>query len=223
MSEMEPALAETPGREDEVASELAEELARADWYGTLASLWYAPPSQPVLDRIAAAATGGGALGAAWGELAQAAAGMDAETVRDEYERLFIGVGKPEVMLYGSYYLSGFLMEKPLAALRTDLSALGLQRADSMAESEDHIAALCEVMRQLIVSVAGPEPAADFGLAVQKKFFAAHLQPWVNALWDALEQRPDAMFYRPLARVARCYFDIEAQAFDLFVPEAPAES
>ena len=144
-------------------------------------------------------------------MAAAAKKMDAEAVRDEYERLFIGVGKPEVMLYGSYYLSGFLMEKPLVALRTDLSALGLQRAETTVESEDHIAGLCEVMRHLITS----DDSVHSGLSVQKKFFADHLQPWVNTLWETLERRGDAAFYGPAARVARCYFEIEMQAFDLF--------
>lgn len=194
------------------APEQDEELARADWYGTLASFFCAPPSQELLDRIAAADLGaGGLLRGAWRELAAVAGKMDAEAVRDEYERLFIGVSKPEVMLYGSYYLSGFLMEKPLVALRTDLSALGLQRAETVAESEDHIATLCEVMRYLITS----DDARHTGLSVQKKFFADHLQPWVNTLWETLEQRSDAVFYAPAARVARCYFEIEMQAFDLF--------
>ncbi|HTN65561.1 MAG TPA: molecular chaperone TorD family protein [Burkholderiaceae bacterium] len=194
------------------ASEQDEELARADWYGTLASLFCAPPSQELLDRIAAANLGGGGLlQDAWGELAVVAGKMDAEAVKDEYERLFIGVGKPEVMLYGSYYLSGFLMEKPLVALRTDLSVLGLQRAETMVESEDHIAALCEVMRYLITS----DDVRHTGLSAQKKFFADHLQPWVNTLWETLEQRADAVFYAPAAHVARCYFEIEMQAFDLF--------
>ncbi|OGT01129.1 MAG: hypothetical protein A3K04_02110, partial [Gallionellales bacterium RBG_16_56_9] len=154
---------------------------------------------------------GGFLAGAWSELVAVSRKLDAAAVRDEYERLFIGVGKPEGMLYGSYYLSGFLMEKPLVALRTDLSALGLQRAEAVVESEDHIATLCEVMRYLITS----NDPAHAGLAVQKRFFSDHLQPWVNTLWNVLEQRTDAAFYAPVARVARGYFEVEMQAFDLF--------
>ncbi len=129
-----------------------EETARADLYGLLATLYSAPPSQDLIDTIASARSeGDGVLQHAWAELVSACRTAQAEEVRDEYETLFIGVGKPEVMLYGSYYLSGFLMEKPLAALRTDLANLGLERDESVPETEDHIAMLCEVMRYLIAS------------------------------------------------------------------------
>lgn len=189
-----------------------EEEARADLYSTLASLFCAPPSQDLLDRLAGAESGAeGFLGNAWRELMQVASEMDAETVRDEYEHLFIGVGKPEVMLYGSYYLSGFLMEKPLVVLRTDLANLGLQRPDKVVESEDHIATLCEVMRYLILS----DDVVHAGLPMQKKFFADHMQPWVADLCTILETRPDAKFYVSVARFARCFFEIEMQAFDMF--------
>jgi TorA maturation chaperone TorD len=189
-----------------------EEMARADLYGTLASLFCAPPPPALLKRIASSEReGNGLLDAAWCAVVESAKTTDAEAVREEYERLFIGVGKPEVMLYGSYYISGFLMEKPLVILRTDLANLGLQRADSVVESEDHIASLCEVMRHLITS----DDALLSGLQVQKKFFADHLQPWVNTLFSTLEARTDAVFYAPLAHFARVFFEIEMQAFDMF--------
>jgi TorA maturation chaperone TorD len=155
-----------------------EETARADLYGLLSTLFYAPPSQALLDTIGSAnAQGDGVLEQAWADLVAACKGAGEEAVRDEYEQLFIGVGKPEVMLYGSWYLSGFLMEKPLAALRGDLNLLGLERPETVMESEDHIAALCEVMRYLIAS----DDIAQANLATQKRFFAAHLQPWVLPL------------------------------------------
>jgi TorA maturation chaperone TorD len=189
-----------------------EEMARADLYGTLASLFCAPPPPALLKRIASSELeGNGLLDAAWGAVVESAKTIDAEAAREEYERLFIGVGKPEVMLYGSYYISGFLMEKPLVILRTDLAKLGLQRADTVVESEDHIATLCEVMRHLITS---DDPVLS-GLQVQKKFFADHLQPWVNALFATLEARADAVFYAPLAHFAQVFFEIEMQAFDMF--------
>lgn len=188
-----------------------EETARADLYGLLATLFCAPPSQALLDTIGSAQTQGeGVLELAWAELVAAARQAQAETVREEYEQLFIGVGKPEVMLYGSYYLSGFLMEKPLAALRTDLAKLGLQRANSVVESEDHIAALCEVMRYLIAS----DDVTQGSLAMQKKFFADHIQAWVNDLCIALAAHPHAKFYVPVAQVARSFFEVEMQAFDM---------
>ncbi|MDB5763188.1 MAG: putative chaperone protein TorD [Herminiimonas sp.] len=187
------------------------ETARADLYGLLATLFYAPPSQALLDTIASAkAQGEGVLERAWADLVTICKQAKAEAVREEYEQLFIGVGKPEVMLYGSYYLSGFLMEKPLAALRTDLADLELQRADSVVESEDHIASLCEVMRYLIAS----DDVIHANLATQKQFFGAHMQTWVADLCTALESHPHANFYLPVAHLARSFFEVEMQAFDM---------
>ncbi len=188
-----------------------EETARADLYGLLATLYSAPPSQDLLDTIASARSeGDGVLQQAWAELVAACRSANAETVRDEYETLFIGTGKPEVMLYGSYYLSGFLMEKPLAALRTDLAALGLERDESVPETEDHIAMLCEVMRYLIAS----NDIAQASLAGQQAFFATHMQPWLIRLCDAIEAHQAARFYRVVTGLARNFFEVEMQAFDM---------
>jgi TorA maturation chaperone TorD len=188
-----------------------EETARADLYGVLASLFSLPASQQMLDEIAASdATGDAVLEMAWIDLVNACKEIDQEAVREEYEYLFIGVGKPEVMLYGSYYLAGFLMEKPLALLRTDLAALGIERADAVVESEDHIGTLCEVMRYLIAS----DDIVHANLAAQRQFFADHMQQWVLRACDAIEAHPDADFYRHLARLARAFFEVEMLAFDM---------
>lgn len=137
-----------------------EEYARSELYGVLSMLFYGPPSQAVLDLIEGAAIeGDGVLADGWRGLQAASSQTNAERAREEYESLFIGVGKPEVMLYGSYYVSGFLMEKPLAALREDLARLGLERSEHLSESEDHFAALCDAMRLLHGSIA-----------TQKEFF-----------------------------------------------------
>lgn len=203
MASAQPLIFETPDQ--------GEETARADLYGLLATLFYAPPSQLLLDTIGAAPTGGnGILEQAWADLSAACKRAQAEPVREEYEALFIGVGKPEVMLYGSFYLSGFLMEKPLAALRTDLANLGLQRDESIPESEDHIAALCEVMRYLIAS----EDPLHASIAAQKQFFADHMQPWVLQMCDAVTNHPGTRFYAPVARFAKSFFEVEMQAFDM---------
>ncbi|MCU6432900.1 molecular chaperone TorD family protein [Undibacterium sp. Jales W-56] len=188
-----------------------EETARADLYGLLATLFYAPPSASLLNTLSAAQTQGeGVLGQAWSGLVQTARVANAEQVREEYEQLFIGVGKPEVMLYGSYYISGFLMEKPLAALRTDLAQMGLERIESVVETEDHIASLCEVMRYLIAS----EDILQAHIASQKKFFGAHMQAWVLELCDAVTAHPSAVFYAATANLARAFFEVEMQAFDM---------
>lgn len=186
-----------------------EEDARADMYSLLATLLYAPPTQALLDTIASApADGESALQTAWMELIDACRDAQQETVREEYEQLFYGVGRPEVMLYGSFYLSGFLMEKPLAALRTDLAKLGLQRADDIVESEDHLASLCAVMCHLIMS----DDVMHASLQVQRDFFAEHMQQWVVDCCQAIQQSPHAGFYRPVARLAETFFEVEMQAF-----------
>ena len=153
---------------------------------------------------------GGFLEEPWRGLVSAARDLDLATVTSEYNALFGGVGKPEVYLFGSHYLSGFLNEKPLAKLRDDLAALGLARDETMPETEDHIAYLCEVMRYLI---AGDDVAVS-NLTRQRDFFATHLQPWVMALCDALEAHPKARFYGALAGFTRAFFSVEAQGFDM---------
>ncbi|MEW6693775.1 Chaperone protein TorD [Tepidimonas thermarum] len=209
-------MTETPiaGASIPVRQPLDEETARAEIYGVLATLWYAPPDAEWLARLRAAVTEAPAAGAfleePWRGVVAAARALSAAQIRDEYEQLFIGVGRPEVHLYGSHYLSGFLNDKPLAALRSDLAALGLARREDMAETEDHIAYLCEVMRYLIAG----DDVAVCNLTRQQAFFAAHLQPWVGALCDAIEAHPAARFYAALAGFARAFFQVEAQAFDM---------
>ena len=132
-----------------------QDRARADVYALIARLFYAAPDGALLDAISGsgdldAAVAGAALPEAWGTLRRAAAEVSAEEASLEYDDTFIGVGKPEVMLFGSYYLSGFLHEKPLVRVRSDLAALGFARRAGVGEPEDHIAALADVMRQLIL-------------------------------------------------------------------------
>jgi TorA maturation chaperone TorD len=193
---------------------LDEETARAEVYGLLAALYYAPPAAELLEQLRVAATEapaeGGFLEEPWRVLVGAARDMDLATVTGEYHTLFGGVGKPEIYLFGSHYLSGFLNEKPLAQLRTDLAALGLARDEALPETEDHIAYLCEVMRYLI---AGDDVAVA-NLSKQREFFAGHLQPWVHQLCDALEGHPRARFYAALAGFTRAFISVEQQGFDM---------
>ena len=197
-------------------SSLDEETARAEIYGVLSALFYAAPSAELLDKLQVAVTqaprAGAVLEASWGELVGAARSLPFEAVIREYDALFGGVGRPEVYLYGSHYLSGFLNEKPLAALRTDLEALGLARDEAMAETEDHFAYLSEVMRYLI---AGDDVAVA-NLTRQREFFTRHLQPWASRMCDALMAHPKADFYRRLAGFTQAFISVETQGFDMLV-------
>ncbi|MBK8073354.1 MAG: molecular chaperone TorD family protein [Ramlibacter sp.] len=193
---------------------LDEETARAEVYGLLAALFYAPPGPELLQALQVAATeapaAGGFLEEPWRELVAAARARDAATISAEYAALFGGVGKPEVYLFGSHYLSGFLNEKPLAHLRAKLATLGLTRDETLPETEDHVAYLCEVMRYLI---AGDDVAVS-NLARQKEFFGAHLQPWILPLCDAIAAHPRASFYAALAGFTRAFASVESQGFDM---------
>jgi TorA maturation chaperone TorD len=191
-----------------------EELARAEVYGLLAQLFLAPPSDELYAQLQVAPTEapapGGFLETGWTDLVAASRRLSATQVRDEFDALFLGIGKPEVFVYASYFIAGALNELPLVALRHELRALGLERPEGVLETEDHISSLCEVMRYLI---AADTPSAG-NLAEQQRFFNAHLRAWVDALWDAVAAHPKADFYRAVAVFARDFMAVEAQAFDL---------
>lgn len=197
-----------------VSSALDEETARAEVYGLLAALYYAPPGADLLAQLRVAVTeapvAGGFLEEPWRQFVGTVRELSDQQVADEYDALFGGVGKPEVYLFGSFYLSGFLNEKPLAALRGDLAALGLARDEAMPETEDHFACVCEVMRYLI---AGDDVEVA-NLTQQQKFFSTHVQPWVPAMCDAITAHPKARFYAALAAFTAAFISVEAQGFDL---------
>ncbi len=193
---------------------LDEETARAELYGLLALVYYAPPAPDLIAQLRVAVTqapaAGGFLEEPWRVLVGIAREMDDATIAAEYTTLFGGVGKPEVYLFGSFYLSGFLNEKPLAALRADIAELGLARDDAMSETEDHFAYLCEVMRYLI---AGDDVAVA-NLTRQQAFFATHVQPWAQRMCDAMQAHPKARFYAAVAALTSAFLAVEAQGFDM---------
>lgn len=197
-----------------VSSALDEETARAEVYGLLAALYYAPPSAELLAQLRVAVTeapaAGGFLEEPWRQFVGTVRELSDQQVAAEYDALFGGVGKPDVYLFGSYYLSGFLNEKPLAALRGDLAALGLARDETMPETEDHFACVCEVMRYLI---AGDDVEVA-NLTQQQKFFSTHVQPWVPAMCEAISAHPRARFYAALAAFTAAFVSVETQGFDL---------
>ncbi len=191
-----------------------EETARSEVYGLLALLYYAPPAIEWLAKLRLAPTpleaGGSRLQAPWRGVVALARELSDAAIAAEYDALFGGIGKPEVYLYGSHFLSGFLNEKPLARLRADLAGLGLQRAASMSETEDHFAYLCEVMRHLIAASAHRSDA----LLPQRAFFLTHIQPWARSMCEAIERHPQARFYRAVAGFTGAFLDVEAQGFDM---------
>jgi TorA maturation chaperone TorD len=191
-----------------------EDLWRADTYALLARLLAAAPDRNLLDLLAAIP---GAprpddppLARAWKHLAEAARRAEPDDLAEEYQALFIGPTRGEVMPYGSFYLTGFLMEKPLAALRAELAALGIARRESVREPEDHAAAVCEAMSLLIT--AGDERQAGF--------FERHLAPWLGRFFGDLGTAESARFYRTVGELGAAFFEVEQYGLPGTSPASP---
>jgi TorA maturation chaperone TorD len=198
------------------SAQFDEETARAELYGLLSQIYYAPPASELIASMRLAVTqapaSGGFLEEPWRAWVAASRALSDAEIQAEHHTLFGGIGKPEVYLFGSHYLSGFLNEKPLAQLRTDLNTLGLTRDVALPETEDHVAYLFEVMRYLIAG----DDAAVANLTQQRQFYTQHLQPWVNRLCDALSAHPKARFYQAVAEFTRAFISVETQGFDMMV-------
>jgi TorA maturation chaperone TorD len=184
------------------------DAARAREYALLATLLARAPDQALLDRIAGLRADASALGLAHAALAEAARQSSVERIEREYFDLFIGLGRGELLPYGSYYLAGFLHERPLARLRESLAQLGIERAAGQAEPEDHAAILCEIMAGL----ASGRFAASEGAA--RTLFEEHVAPWMERFFTDLEQAEAADFYRRVGTLGRVFIAIEQEAFAL---------
>ena len=186
-----------------------ESQARADVYGLLAALLGRVPTAGLRDRLAGLEIDDGAddFSKALFGLRLAARAVSLAEIDDEHHALFIGLGRGELVPYASWYLTGFLMEKPLGELRRDLQQLGFERQAGVREPEDHIAALCEVMAMLI-----REGAAD--LDTQRDFFDRHVGCWADRFFTDLEQADSAVFYRAVGRLGRAFVGLERQYFTL---------
>ena len=181
-----------------------EQRYRASAYSLLAALLRAAPNQALLDHLVKLSPSGDAepdaLGGAMAQLAAAADKFDPDQLEDEYNNLFIGIGKGEVVPYGSWYLTGFLMEKPLSDLRDDLKTLGFERNDDVREPEDHAAAIFEVFSVMINDASG--------LNQQQSFFEKHMKPWLGQFFADLGSARSADFYKPVAQFGAAFIDLE---------------
>ena len=187
------------------AGQLAGNHHRAVAYSILAALLRQSPGQEVLNivsEMADAVEQKDDLAIAMSMLGLSARAATPAGLDDEYHALFIGIGRGELVPYGSWYLTGFLMEKPLVVLREDLSAMGYERNQATCEPEDHIAALCEVMALLINEARN--------LDAQSDFFNAHIASWVDRFFIDLGDAKSAVFYRSVARFGKAFFDFEQQ-------------
>lgn len=196
-----------------VTADTEENVARAAFYGVLAHLFVAAPSPALLQQIAVSRNlilgKDSPVAAAWHSLCDAAEAADASTVRSEYDALFVSASRPAVSLYASSYMSGRQRGQLLAELRDDLRNTGYQRAPDSFEYEDHLSALCEVMRGLVVDEATGDTFAE-----QQFFFRSYLAPWYSAVCAAITAMDQTDFYRLVVRVVSAFFANESEYFEL---------
>ncbi|WP_193139919.1 MULTISPECIES: TorD/DmsD family molecular chaperone [unclassified Meridianimarinicoccus] len=191
------------------ALEIAEEdRLRADLYDFLGALLAAPASVDMLKKCAGLSGDDSDLGQAIGTLARVARVSKPKAVETEFNALFIGLGRGELLPYASYYLTGFLNEKPLAQLRQDMAAQQITRAENVYEPEDNIASLMEMMSGLILGRFGA-PAA---LNVQKTFWNKHIGPWAGHFFSDLEAAQHSVLYASVGTIGRVFMEIEREAF-----------
>ena len=189
----------------------AENQYRAVAYSILAALLRNPPGQEVLNTVTGLADvvkDKDDFAIAMSMLGLAARAAKPVELDDEYHALFIGLGRGELVPYGSWYLTGFLMEKPLGVLRDDLAAMGFQRSEGTREPEDHVAALCEVMALMIND--------GCSLDQQTRFFDRHISSWLGRFYRDLGEAKSAVFYRSVARFGKAFFDFEKQYLSMGV-------
>jgi len=184
------------------------DLARAREYALLATLLGRSPDAPLLKRLAQLKGDATPLGLAHAALGETAQRSEEERVGREYFNLFVGLGRGELLPYASYYLTGFLYERPLARLRGDLRQLGVEAAPGQSEPEDHAAILCEIMAALV----GKETSAPAG--ADKDIFEKHLAPWIGRFFSDLERSPTAEFYACVGALGRTFMEIETEAYGL---------
>ena len=196
---------------------LPEDLARADLYGLIARLFHEAPDQELLDQIVSSIPEGqeaqseaAPLARVWQNLVEMAKANSAKAWQDEFDQNFISVGRPIIILNGSFYMAGYLNERPLVEIRRALDAFGLESAEEISETEDHISALCEVMRYLI---AGDDVEIS-NLTNQRVFFNDHIRPWHDDLFDAIDAVSEMRLYHSVASLAREFLAIEGQGFDM---------
>jgi TorA maturation chaperone TorD len=182
--------------------------ARAQEYALLSALLARAPDAALVERLSDLRGDASPLGVAHVALAETASRFTAEQIEREFFDLFIGIGRGELMPYGSYYLTGFLHERPLARLRDDLAKLGIERTEGNAEPEDHAAILCEIMAGLAGGRFGAPGGSD------QQIFEKHLAPWMGRFFTDLERAEAARFYQPIGTIGRLFMDIETEAFAL---------
>ena len=185
-----------------------EDQHRSSLYVLLSSLLSGPPTTDLLSKVNTLSGGENKIGEAVKTLNILSKKLGIKTIEREYNNLFIGVGRGELLPYASFYMTGFLNEKPLANLRDDMNKIGISRSPSTSDPEDHIASLCEMMSGIITN----QFYTTLSLRQQSDFFATHLGPWAKHFFDDLIAAEYSVFYAPVGALGKAFIEIETEAF-----------
>lgn len=202
----------TTGMGEGVRKAPQDERLRANTYGLLGALLAAPPGASLIElvtRIPPSEVSADGLASAWEVLRLAGERATVESLDDEYHELFVGIGRGELVPYGSWYMTGFLMDQPLAVLRRDLAELGFERREDVKEPEDHVAALLETMGLLIGE-------AEVSVEVQRRFFQSHMAPWMKTFFLDLQKAQAARFYRAVGQFGEQFMEFESRYLTMLV-------
>jgi len=207
---MELSIAQQAGMSAMIMPHAEQDGLRASLYGLLAHLLAKPPTAQLLallDEIEEDSPVADELATAWRLLKVAAREHALQDLDDEYHALFIGIGRGELVPYASWYLTGFLMDRPLAYLRRDLMTLGIERQPGTNDPEDHAATLCESMRVIIA-------AADIPFATERQFFLNHIASWMPVFFQDLQQAKTACLYAAVGGLGEAFLRFENRYFEL---------
>ena len=187
---------------------IPEDSHRSSLYALLSFLLAKPPSQEVLSNLSDLSGGDNEIGVSIETLTLLVRKIDIRTIQREYQNLFIGVGRGELLPYGSFYMTGFLNEKPLANLRDDMKRIGIARSEGNSDPEDHIASLCEMMSGIISN----QFYTKLSMKEQRDFFSTHIGPWAKHFFKDLEGAENSVFYAPVGRLGSAFMEVEMEAF-----------
>jgi len=185
-----------------------EDQHRSSIYALLSKLLSSPPSEDTLNKVRSLVGGENRIGESINSLSVLSDKLDIKTIEREYHNLFIGVGRGELLPYASFYMTGFLNEKPLANLRDDMKKIGISRSTNNSDPEDHIASLCEMMSGIITN----RFYTALSFKQQNDFFATHLGPWAKHFFDDLTAAEYSVFYAPVGSLGKAFMEIETEAF-----------
>ena len=189
-----------------------EDILRANMYSFIANLIRVEPTSNLIDSIKQLTGDDSKIGKSIKLLKIMSTKLSLSEIQDEYVNLFIGVGRGELLPYSSYYITGFLNDKPLSNLREDMGLIGIRRKENVKDPEDHVSSIFDMMSGLIKGEFGKY----YTINEQANFFNKHLDRWIDLLMDDIEKAKTAVFYAPIGTLGKEFIRIEREAFKMSV-------